>query len=83
MKYGKYEHYLALFLCTVPKSVLLSRLMTLMEQNVQDVDKADFSFAEYCYGYDLKVEFSKKTHLLGFPGISRRKAVIEQTHAYI
>ena len=60
--------------------MLLSRLMTLMEQNVQIKDKADFSFAEYCYGYELRAEFSKRTHLPDFLGITRRKSVIEQVH---
>jgi hypothetical protein len=83
LKFGKYEDYLALFLCSVPKSVLLSRLMTLMEQNVQIEDKADFSFAEYCYGYELRAEFSKRTHLPDFLGITRRKSVIEQVHGYV
>jgi len=64
-----YDSFLHIFLGVLSRSEKLARLMDIMQVNVNYIDGSGFSFVHYCYGFDLKVEFSNC-------------GIVEQTHLY-
>lgn len=67
-----YEAYLRILLGLLAKKEKLARLMDIMEINLQKIDKTDFAFRDYAYGFDLAVSFKS----------NGRKGQVLQTHVY-
>ncbi len=78
---GEYEDYLRFLLLKESKNEKLQRMMTVMEENIIYVDKADFSFTDYVFGFDLKVDFSKNASAQML-GITKRKGSVTQSFSY-
>lgn len=67
-----YGLYLRILLALLPRNEKLARLMDIMQLDLRLMDKANFSFKTYAYGFDLSAVFIMK----------KRLGDVEQTFTY-
>ncbi len=77
-----YEGYLRLLLSLLASKEKLARLMDIMQLNLRNIDGSGFRFENYCYGFDLEVEFTKRVVAPVSWGFPFRFKKIEQSHVY-
>ena len=78
----KYETYLTVFLGLLSREEKLTRLMDIMQININYIDGNSFSFKNYSYGFDMVARYSKRVVAPIAWGSGRRFRVVEQTHKY-
>jgi hypothetical protein len=78
----KYEGYLRVLLAFLARKEKLARLMDVIQLNLRNIDGSGFRFENYCYGFDMDVEFKKKVFAPISWGFPFRLTKIEQTHVY-
>lgn len=78
---GTYRDYAALLLMILPEQTRIARLMDVMQINVAHMDGAPFAFRDYCYGFTLFADFTKRSILPQVSG-QQRNGSVEQIHAY-
>ncbi|MCQ2553916.1 MAG: DUF5702 domain-containing protein [Clostridia bacterium] len=77
-----YETYLTVFLGILSREEKLTRLMDIMQININYIDGNSFTFKDYSYGFDMVARYSKRVAAPIAWGSGRRYRVVEQTHKY-
>ena len=79
--FGTYEDYLRILLAMLSEEEKAARLMDVMQMNVVCIDKKNFSFTDYAYGFELDADFSRK-HYLSNPFSKGGGGHIHETFVY-
>ncbi len=79
--FGSYRDYLTVFLLLTPEKGKIDRMKKTMERNLIYIDNTDFSFSDYVFGFDLRVDFSKNASAQML-GITKRKGSVLQSFDY-
>ena len=60
----------------------LARLMDVMQLNVNNMDGSEFAFRNYCFGFELNVDFSRRVIVPVAWGNAYRYRNVRQIHSY-
>lgn len=80
--FGTYSDYLMLMLAVSSEQTRMLRLMDIIQVNCVTQDGANFRFRDYCYGFEMTANFSKKVYLPLSFDINERNSQVLQVHAY-
>ena len=77
-----YPDYLALLLLTLDEEVKLARLMDVIQLDLTYCAGSSFRFIDYCYGFDVKIDYVKHSYFFGLTGIGDRHKEVFETFTY-